>query len=83
MPEKIKLTHGDRMELIGCIIDTFEDFLESKGVEIFNPEKDEAIEQDGRKPDELANIYGSDYDDLGNAIEDTLIAWGFIDREDE
>ena len=57
----------DLPELIGQIIDSFEDFLEEKDVRIFNPEMDES--------EDPAVIYGSDYDRLYSRIEETLILW--------
>ena len=50
------------------IIETFEEFLNENGIVISNEEKHEAL-KDGMDPDEIANIYGSDYGDLQNAIE--------------
>ena len=64
-------------EFIGQIIDTFEDFLEEKGVTLNNPEIDEAI-ADGQDPDGCAIIYGTDYGDLRDDLEDLLRNWGII-----
>lgn len=47
----------NKPELIGNIIDIFEDFLDDKGIIIPNPEKDEDPELDMESP---ANIYGKD-----------------------
>lgn len=44
----------NKPELIGNIIDIFEDFLDDKGIIIPNPEKDEDPELDMESP---ANIY--------------------------
>ena len=54
-------------ELVGQVIDIFEDFLENKGVNIDNPEKSEAVAvatQGGIDESECAILYGSDYDEL-------------------
>ena len=57
----------DREEFIGQIIDTFEDFLESKGVDIQNDEKED---------DEVhAILYGSDYDELRSELNRMMINW--------
>lgn len=56
-------------EFIGQIIDVFEDFLEEKGIDIDNDEKD---------VDNAAIIYGSDYDYISEGIEDILQNWGII-----
>ena len=45
----------NKPELIGNIIDIFEDFLDDKGIIIPNPEKDEDPELDAESS---ANIYG-------------------------
>ena len=55
--------------LIIDIIEVFEDFLEEKGVTIDNPEIEEAI-ADGEDPESVAIIYGSDYGDLYDRIND-------------
>ena len=62
----------DLMEFVGQIIDIFEDFLEEYKVTLPNPERNE---------DEFAAIiYGSDYGDLSNRIEETLQNWELIER---
>ena len=53
----------ERMEMIGRIIDVFEDFLDEKNVEIPNEDR----EPDG------ANIFGCDYGTLEGRIEDVLV----------
>lgn len=58
---------GTFNEFVGQIIDIFEDFLEDHNVTLDNPEK----EQD---PD-AAIIYGSDYGDLYQEIEELLVNW--------
>lgn len=71
---KIKeLTHisnSEKMELIGCIIDVFEDFLESKGINIENEDK---AGEEGE-----AIIYGGDYDELARGIEAILAETGML-----
>lgn len=64
---KIKSIHNDlpqsaRVVLFGCLIDTVEDWLESKGItpaDIPNPERP-------REDEYGAIIYGSDYDELAD-----------------
>ena len=68
------VSDGDRPEFIGQIIDIFEDFLESKGIDIENPEKAE-------DPDSEAIIYGTDYCELESRLEKTLINWGILGKE--
>lgn len=63
-------------EFIGQIIDTFEDFLEEKGIDIPNDEKD-----DRDDPESAAIIYGTDYGQLQTALEGLLLNWGVIERE--
>lgn len=66
---------ADKCELIGCIVDIFEDFLEEKGVKIPNEERDENNSE--------AIIYGMDYGILSEQIESTLRAWDLIRDEEE
>ena len=57
-------------ELIRQIIGCFEVFLDEKGVILDNPEKMEAAP--GEDPECIPNIFGSDYEGLRIAIEETL-----------
>lgn len=66
---------ADKCELIGCIVDIFEDFLEEKGVKIPNEERDENNSE--------AIIYGMDYGILSEQIESTLRAWDLIGDDEE
>ncbi len=72
-----EVTREDTPELVGQIIDIFEDFLEEKGIDIPNPEKKEAVD-DGEHPESICIIYGSDYGDLQDCIEATLRSWSLI-----
>lgn len=58
----------DRAEFVGQLLDIFEDFLEEKHIEIENPEKLE----------DAAILYGSDYNNLQTAVENTLINWQLL-----
>ena len=71
----MKLNNSERMELIGQLIDVFEDFLDGKGIVIPNSEK----EQD---PD-AANIYGTDYGWIMDELEAALVNWELIDKRSE
>lgn len=64
------VTEKERLEFIGQIIDIFEDFLEEKGIEIQNDEK-----EDIENP---AIIYGTDYGDLSDSIENLMISWDVL-----
>ena len=75
--------HSDRMELLGCLVDAVEDWLESKGItadDIKCEDRDQAIE-DGEDPEGLAIIYGEDYDILCGKFERTLINAEFLEEE--
>lgn len=62
--------NSSRLETIATFIDAFEDFLEFKGVDIKNPERDD---------DPCASlIYGTDYAVLSDKIEDLLIRYGVL-----
>ena len=56
------------------ILDIFEEFLEERGIEIPNPEKDERIAE-GADPDSLCTLYGTDYGNLMSEIEGVLYSW--------
>lgn len=64
---------NDRKEFVGQLIDIFEDFQEKRHVVLDNTEKikDEELE-------DAAIIFGSDFDELADKIEDTLHNWGFF-----
>lgn len=53
---KVQVSEEEIPELIGSLIDSFEDFLEEKGVTC----------------EESAIIYGEDYDFLADSIADVL-----------
>ena len=72
-----KITTSNLPEFIGQVIDTFEDFLEERGVTLNNPEIDEAV-ADGQDPDCCAIIYGTDYGDLQDDLEGLLRNWGIL-----
>ena len=76
--EEKKIKEEDIPEVIGEIIDTFEDFLDKKGVKIPKTEEDtEDAERDEIDLDTV-NIFGSDYDTLSNKITILLKSWGII-----
>lgn len=72
-----KIKSSEVPELVGQIIDIFEDFLAAKEVNIYNPEKVFATE-DGVDVSEIAILYGSDYAELETYIKSTLASWGII-----
>ena len=66
---------SERLEILSSFIEIFEDFLEKRGIDVPNDEKED---------DPYASpIYGSDYGELESGIEDLLIRLGMIDKEDE
>ena len=67
--------HSERLETIGSFIDIFEDFLEEKGIDIPNDEKDDS--------DNPAIIYGTDYGYLSERIEELLIRLGMMEKEEQ
>ena len=72
---KNKMTHEDRLTLLSLIIEAFEDFLEERGIDIPNEEK----EQD---PEHASLIYGSDYMNLESDIEEILVSYGLLKKEE-
>lgn len=79
MSKNKKISREDLPEFIGQILDGFEDFLKEKGVEIPNSERNEATAF-GEDPDDIAILYGSDYGDLYDYIEETLVNWGVVEE---
>lgn len=75
-----KLNLDTQQEFIGEIIEHFENFLDMKGIELDNPEKQEAIDT-GEEEDSIANIYGTDYGWLQSDIEGSLKNWGLIEKD--
>lgn len=66
-------SHTRRLEDLALIIETFEDFLEEKGIDIPNPERDE---------DPCGSlIYGTDYGILSDRLESLLIDLGYMKEE--
>jgi len=67
-------THEEMIEISGSIIDIFEDFLESKGIELLDnqKEREEYADGDAETLEGCAIIFGSDYDTLENGIEEIL-----------
>lgn len=71
---KTHISRSDLPELIGQVIDIFEDFLEEKHVAISNPDRE-------GDPD-AAILYGDDYDRLSGQIGQTLVNWDIVSSND-
>lgn len=69
------LKQNDLAEFVGQIIDTFEDFLEERSIVLQNQERNE--------DESAAIIYGSDYGQLQDAINDILKNWEVVEPEDD
>lgn len=74
-----KMSKDNYLELVGQLIDIFEDFLDDKGIIIENHERDVDV---NLISEESANIYGADYYTLENKITDTLQKWDIIAPKD-
>lgn len=68
------MDHSTRLEMLACIIERFEDFLEKRGIDIPNPEKAE--------DPNASLIYGTDFGELSGNIEKELIFYGLIEKEE-
>lgn len=75
----LRLNLETQQEFICEIIEHFENFLDAKGIELDNPEKQEAIDA-GEEEDSIANIYGTDYGWLQSDIEGSLKSWGLVEE---
>lgn len=62
-------------ELRGQMVDILEDALTEKGATIQNEDRDAAIE-DGEDEEELAIIYGEDYDVIGDVVQELILDGG-------
>lgn len=68
-PKVFDENSNDRAEFKGQIVDIFEDFLDENGYDFKNKDRDAAIEED---ENELAHIYGEDYDRIADTVESVL-----------
>ena len=76
-----KITTEELPRVVAEFIETFETFLDVRGIKIQNPEKDEAI-ADGEDEESIATIYGSDYGELQTGIEQILMGWNLAEPYD-
>ena len=76
--EKYPVIQEDEEEFIGQIIDTFEDFLDNKGVVIENEERDADEDLDAEMS---VNIYGADYDYIADELRKIFRRWNIIKPE--
>lgn len=70
--------YDDRAEFFGQIIDIFEDFLAEKGIEIENDEREDYGAEDD---EELAIIFGSDYDYIRDRLAEMMARWGIAEGD--
>lgn len=75
--QKYLIPKDETNELVGQIIDIFEDFLTKRNLIPDNEERNKEIisEQD---PHDIALIYGSDYDELDKKLTELLKNWNII-----
>lgn len=75
--QKYLIPKDETNELVGQIIDIFEDFLTKRNLIPDNEERNKEIisEQD---PHDIALIYGSDYDELDKKLTELLKNWSII-----
>ena len=76
--EKYPVIQEDEEEFIGQIIDTFEDFLDDKGIVIPNEEWETSEDYD---PENAVNIYGADYDYIADELRRIFRRWNIIRSE--
>lgn len=65
--------HEERMAFLAEIVEVFEDFLDRRGIVIPNEDK----EQD----EDASNIYGCDFAELSDGVEEVLIIHGLLKEE--
>lgn len=66
---------GDLTVAAANLIDVFEEFLRERGISVWNPERDVAVE-DSDDPDTVGLIYGSDYYTLEDSVVEMLKSLG-------
>ena len=67
--------HSQRLETLALIVEVFEDFLERRGIDIPNPDREE---------DPCASlIYGMDYAELSDNLEELLVSLGMMEKEEQ
>ena len=64
-----------RLETLACIIELFEDFLDERGIDVPNPEKEQ-------EPESASTIYGSDYGELESRLDSLLVRLGMMEEEE-
>lgn len=74
LPKKLK-PNEETHEFVGCIIEIFEEFLEERGIDVPNDEKQE--------DSDASTIYGSDYGELEDAIAEFLARNGYIEEDSD
>lgn len=74
------MSHEERLEMLCAIIESFEELLDDRGIVIPNKDKDDAIAS-GEDPESICNIYGCDYGNLEQKIEQILINYKLIEEE--
>lgn len=72
------VTKENSTEFIGQVIDILEDFLDEKGIIIPNAERDM---NSNLRPEESANIYGSDYGFMQDELKNLFISWKVLEVE--
>lgn len=70
-----KIKEDNKAEFFGQIIDVFEDWLDSKGITQDDIPNKERIEYNNGDTDGLAIIFGSDYDEIRDALENIMKGW--------
>ena len=68
------MTHSERLETLALFAELFENFLDERGIVLQNDEKEE--------DPNASNIYGYDYAELTDRIEELLVQLGMMKEED-
>jgi hypothetical protein len=74
-PKDPRLNWDELQETICQIIETFEDFLNDRGITIDNPEKNDST------GNPKSNIYGTDYGELQSNLELIFVDRGLVTQE--
>ncbi len=74
-PKDQRLNWDELQETVCQIIETFEDFLNNRGITIDNPEKNDST------GNPKLNIYGTDYGELQSNLELIFVDRGLVTQE--
>lgn len=71
--KNIVVNDDDRLQIVCEFVEAFEDFLDERGIDIPNDEKEQS-------PDSASTIYGTDFGDLCDRMDHLLTVYGVLPK---